>query len=792
MSDPITQEQMERLFSRFFGDAAVNPAERAATESIEEFTQRIKDSTKSMKSSISVSKTILAIADGQKTGMVDVTASMKKLDEEIEQLNKTVLDANDNTGEANKKNKIAEVTRAKVSLAANAALTNATSAVANFAVASINIAFNLAMASLDFQKSLLSNASGVDIAGQASIALAKAEGEAAVAAAELTRGFGSAISSLGALSGSAGALGKFGKVAAVVGAGMEIFGAITAAIAKKASEAEQKRLDILKTALEQQRKSYMDVTAAGIILAGGMTQMRKEASQAGLTVDQWAKTLKDSKDDLVFLGVGYGEAASRLSKVGAAIKNAGVDTQLLKLGYGFEEQASLAASMMANQKAAGDYRVRSDSEVARETLAYGKSLKIISDITGKDAKKAAEKARAESMRLEVSSKLTAEQNTRFQSALQTMPEELKKGFIEKILTGGTVLDQATNVLISNNAQAGAYLNNMTESVMNSNRTNTEMTKFTLEANAVLGKSLREMDSTINTVGAVVPGVARDVGEMANKLILATNYNVEAIAKATSDADKSATNMAALDKNVVALETGVQTLKVALQEQLTGAITSFAVQALAAAKTMNAIAGATMSLTEGLWDKIKRVGGAVAMGAVEGGIAGGVWGSMGGTLALPGVGTIAGAGAGAGAGAIVGGVIAGFKELFFNKEGKALGGVTEGPKSGYLEKLHGTEAVVPLEGGRTIPVSLNMSNISSMINDIINSKSVQSGATAMGPIGGLVSAGMSMLTGRNKKDPSDLMQEQIDLMKQFIDTTTQQLSYLRESKDLQQQLVYNSH
>ena len=101
-------------------------------------------------------------------------------------------------------------------------------------------------------------------------------------------------------------------------------------------------------------------------------------------------------------------------------------------------------------------------------------------------------------------------------------------------------------------------------------------------------------------------------------------------------------------------------------------------------------------------------------------------------------------------------------------------------------------MVPLEGGRTIPVSLNMSNISSMINDIINSKSVQSGATAMGPIGGLVSAGMSMLTGRNKKDPSDLMQEQIDLMKQFIDTTTQQLSYLRESKDLQQQLVYNSH
>lgn len=786
MSDPITQEQMERLFTRFFGEGSVNPAERAATESVEEFTKRIKETTKSMKQSISVSNTIMNIADGQKTGMIDVTDAMKKLDDEIKALEDTVHATDDVIGKQNKENKIAETKKAKLGLASNAALKNATSAVANFAVASIDIAFNLAMASLDFQKSLLSNASGVDIAGQASIALAKAEGEAAVAAAELTRGLGSAISSF------AGVGGKLGMAAAVVGTGMQIYGAISASIAKKASEAEQKRLDILKTALEQQRKSYMDVTAAGIILAGGMTQMRRDASRAGLTVEQFAKVLKDSKEDLVFLGMGFGEASTKLSKVGAAIKNSGVDTQLIKLGYGFEEQASLAASMMANQKAAGDYRARSDAEVARETLAYGKSLKIISDITGKDAKKAAEKARTDAMRLEVSSKLTAEQNERFQGALRAMPEELQKGFIEKILTGGTVIDQNTNILLANNKQAGVYLDEAMNNVMNSSKTGNQVAQDTLAAGGKLGESVKNMDSTINTAGALVGGLAGQFGEFTNKLILHTNYTEDAANKAKENADKSANNQAALDVNVAALETGVQKLKVALQEELTGAITAFAVEALAAAKTMNAIAGATMSLTESMWDKVKRVGLAVGEGAVTGGTAGMMIGGTVGTAIVPLAGTaVGGIGMGA-AGAVVGGVLGGVKEMFFNDKGKKLGGVSDGPASGYMEKLHGPEAVVPLEGGRTIPVSLDMTNISGMINDIISSKSAMSAASAMGPVGGLLGAGMSMLTGHGKKDASDLMQEQIDLMKQFIDTTTQQLSYLRESKDLQQQLVHNSH
>jgi hypothetical protein len=40
-------------------------------------------------------------------------------------------------------------------------------------------------------------------------------------------------------------------------------------------------------------------------------------------------------------------------------------------------------------------------------------------------------------------------------------------------------------------------------------------------------------------------------------------------------------------------------------------------------------------------------------------------------------------------------------------GWAKGGIVSGPRSGYMELLHGTEAIVPLPDGRNIPVNLNV-------------------------------------------------------------------------------------
>ena len=71
---------------------------------------------------------------------------------------------------------------------------------------------------------------------------------------------------------------------------------------------------------------------------------------------------------------------------------------------------------------------------------------------------------------------------------------------------------------------------------------------------------------------------------------------------------------------------------------------------------------------------------------------------------------------------------GFFEQFFNtvgaaatpvtpviRKGKMFGGISTGPVSGYSETLHGTEAVVPLPDGRSIPVNLDSTSITAAVN-----------------------------------------------------------------------------
>jgi hypothetical protein len=49
-----------------------------------------------------------------------------------------------------------------------------------------------------------------------------------------------------------------------------------------------------------------------------------------------------------------------------------------------------------------------------------------------------------------------------------------------------------------------------------------------------------------------------------------------------------------------------------------------------------------------------------------------------------------------------------------RKGKAKGGISTGPLSGYQEVLHGTEAVIPLPDNRSIPVSLDSSSLTSSL------------------------------------------------------------------------------
>jgi hypothetical protein len=68
--------------------------------------------------------------------------------------------------------------------------------------------------------------------------------------------------------------------------------------------------------------------------------------------------------------------------------------------------------------------------------------------------------------------------------------------------------------------------------------------------------------------------------------------------------------------------------------------------------------------------------------------------------------------------------------YLTDKGFSGGGIASGPADGFLAKLHGTEAIVPLSGGRTIPVSLNIGDLSKSLMGTFE-KIAGTNATSMG-------------------------------------------------------------
>ena len=153
------------------------------------------------------------------------------------------------------------------------------------------------------------------------------------------------------------------------------------------------------------------------------------------------------------MGMGVTQAAREIAKVSGILRKGELGTQLQNLGYSFEEQAGLAADVSAQLRAAGKEII--PAEVARLTLEYGKNLRVITDITGKDARKALEKARADTLKSSTFAELTRTGNKdaslQLQGFLSTMPEELQKGFLELFNTG-VITDVASNLLASTNSE----------------------------------------------------------------------------------------------------------------------------------------------------------------------------------------------------------------------------------------------------------------------------------------------------------------------------------------------------
>ena len=698
----ISKQEMGELFEKFFG---VKPAARRDPKDLDKFIEGVKNSTKQLKDSLPISKQFSNTLKGVQQQYVDVSDELKQLEEAIENARIEAQKTKDYS-------KSEALIQEKIDKQKTAATVNAKIALNNFATGAMSILGTVVKTAVDYAKSLQSGASGVATNTQALVNQYKIQGEKA----EL---FGSTLSGLGTVASIfGGKWAKLGATAIVVGQAIGILG-------KKSTEVAGKAAQYLGDELTKTQKAYTDVTHTGAMLAGGMTELRNRAADAGLDVTQFAETIKRSTESLQMMGLGMGEGAKRIGAVSKELRNSEFGMQLRKMGYSVEEQGELAAQVMANNNAAGQKRVMSDQEIARQTVEYGKTLKVLQDITGEDAKKAMEKARMQSMEADLFAEAMRqggpEAVEKLRNQLATMPESLKKGYMEFVSTGGkAIADGATNVAITQNPKIMEQYRNQLSDLKNSSVDQKAAMENAGKYTEQTGKYAREnMDQTrIMGQAGRLGGDAniQAAATIANSLIV-SGAKIKDGATAAADAavEGAAVNAAPLDKAVNDLEEETQRTRVALAKDVNPALASFADQLKAVNKVMGDelrdLLGTKPEKPVG-----EKVGG--GLGSAAGGFAGMAGGAaMGATYgaALGPLGALAGGVIGGIAGGMAGESVGGMGGEWLGSK-FATGGVVMHPTKALVGEA-GPEAVVPLSNGVSVPVSFAGGGMNEMVNKL---------------------------------------------------------------------------
>jgi hypothetical protein len=209
-------------------------------------------------------------------------------------------------------------------------------------------------------------------------------------------------------------------------------------------------------------KAYSQLNKMGANFKDSMTGMRNIAFDAGLTVDQFAASMVKVEPQLRAMGMNMAGAMSKVSGAASEFDQVNAKTgktfrdEMRLLGYSTEEQVELSAQVLANMRSemtAEKFRQTTDKEVAMRTRQYAEDLKVLQDITGKNAKAAMEEARSKAMEADIIAQLSPEEAEKFKAAYANMPDYAKKGFLEYVSSGGTAITHAsTNIMMSQNAK----------------------------------------------------------------------------------------------------------------------------------------------------------------------------------------------------------------------------------------------------------------------------------------------------------------------------------------------------
>jgi hypothetical protein len=478
-------------------------------------------------------------------------------------------------------------------------------------------------------------------------------------------------------------LGEAWKGTPLVGGIISTFGLGLQAAGEGGEKALKFANEVLSRELEKTEKAFNTVNASGAVFAGGMSAMREASVAAGLTLQQFSNVISKQSGDLAMSGMGVAEGARKVGQVGKIFDANGgyIRKQLQRLGYGFEEQAELTATVMSNIRRTG--QSFDTATLATETQRYAENLRLISALTGEDAKAKVKQVQEQNniaaFQAELA-KMGPKQAAQIDAAMGTMSALEQKALRDRVIFHGAVLNEEAAIMEATNSENAAMGREMYLKFL----AGTLDTKSAAEIQGRYSQATIKQfqDNTAMNIAAYATGDAKITAVQQDRLFAfqrAQRIMEGTVDKVGADIKGAEVPTDELTEGMIKASTAAQTLSIALEKTLLPLLSKYA--------------DATGTMLTGIQNIINTIYGKVTGSAPEKA-----------PFASPGS--------------------PGFPQLSTNPvipitrsggKGKALGGISTGPVSGYSETLHGTEAVVPLPDGRSIPVSLDSSSITAAVN-----------------------------------------------------------------------------
>lgn len=242
-------------------------------------------------------------------------------------------------------------------------------------------------------------------------------------------------------------------------------------------------------AAENLADSFQKATSVGADFGGSVNTMARSASQAGMTIDQFAGLLASAGPSMLAFGNNTATGAKRFSELSKELRASGED--LYALGLSTQDINEGLAAYGNLLKITGRNEGKSNEDLIRGSKQYLREMDLLAKITG-ESRKEKEKEREQLMQdvkfQAFASTLTEDSQKELMLLIQSYPKELQ-GYVKDVVMSGTTTLEANQAMAHGLSGTTNQLVGIRQNLLNDERVSASMRQQVAETTKAEAKAV---------------------------------------------------------------------------------------------------------------------------------------------------------------------------------------------------------------------------------------------------------------------------------------------------------------